>query len=101
MFGLELGNKRGFFLIPQTAVLTSDLGKAVYLVNEKNEAIIQPVVTGKWIGKSWVVTEGLKAGDKVIVDNLIKLRPGILVSPHSVDMSQESPLKQTDSVGKK
>ena len=98
---IATGDQKGVFLIPQTAVLTSDLGKAVYLVNEKNEAIIQPVVTGKWIGKSWVVTEGLKAGDKVIVDNLIKLRPGILVSPHSVDMSQESPLKQTDSVGKK
>ena len=98
---IATGEQKGVFLIPQTAVLTSDLGKAVYLVNEKNEAIIQPVVTGKWIGKSWVVTEGLKAGDKVIVDNLIKLRPGILVSPHSVDMSQESPLKQTDSVGKK
>ncbi|MDC0576309.1 efflux RND transporter periplasmic adaptor subunit [Nitrosomonadaceae bacterium] len=98
---IATGEQKGVFLIPQTAVLTSDLGKAVYLVNEKNEAIIQPVVTGKWIGKSWVVTEGLKAGDKVIVDNLIKLRPGILVSPHSVDMSQESPLKQTDSIGKK
>ena len=98
---IATGEQKGVFLIPQTAVLTSDLGKAVYLVNEKNEAIMQPVVTGKWIGKSWVVTEGLKAGDKVIVDNLIKLRPGILVSPHSVDMSQESPLKQTDSVGKK
>ena len=98
---IATGEQKGVFLIPQTAVLTSDLGKAVYLVNEKNEAIIQPVVTGKWIGKSWVVTEGLKAGDKVIVDNLIKLRPGILVSPHSVDMSQESPLNQTDSIGKK
>ena len=98
---IATGEQKGVFLIPQTAVLTSDLGKAVYLVNEKNEAIIQPVVTGKWIGKSWVVTEGLKAGDKVIVDNLIKLRPGILVSPHSADMSQESSLKQTDSVGKK
>ena len=81
-------------------MLTSDLGRVVYLVNEKNEATIQPVVTGKWVGKNWVVTEGLKAGDKVIVDNLIKLRPGMLVSPHSVDMSQESPLKQNDSVGK-
>ena len=98
---IATGEQKGVFLIPQTAVLTSDLGKAVYLVNEKNEAIIQPVVTGKWIGKSWVVTEGLKAGDKVIVDNLIKLRPGILVSPHSADMSHESSLKQTDSIGKK
>ena len=98
---IATGEQKGVFLIPQTAVLTSDLGKVVYVVNKKNEAVMQPVVTGKWVGKNWVVTEGLKAGDKVIVDNLIKLRPGILVSPHSVDIHQGSPLKQTDSVGKK
>jgi membrane fusion protein (multidrug efflux system) len=79
----------------------SDLGRAVYLVNEKNEDVIQPVVTGKWVGKNWVVTEGLKAGDKVIIDNLIKLRPGIPVSPHPADLSHKPSLKQTDSIGKK
>ena len=62
---------------------------------------MQPVVTGKWVGKDWVVTEGLKAGDKVIIDNLIKLRPGIPVSPNPADMSHESALKKTDFVGKK
>ena len=95
------GEQKGVFLVPQTAVLTSDLGRAVYLVNEKNEAIMRPVVTGKWVGKDWVITEGLKAGDKVIVDNIIKLRPGASVSPHSADMSHESSFKQTDSGGKK
>ena len=55
---------------------TSDMGKTVYVVNEKNEATVRPVVTGRWIGKDWVILEGLKAGDKVIVDNLIKIRPG-------------------------
>ncbi len=62
---------------------------------------MQPVVTGKCVGKNWVVTEGLKAGDKVIIDNLIKLRPGIPVSPNPADMSHESSLKKTDFVGKK
>lgn len=81
------GEHKGVFLVPQVAVLTSDLGRAVYVVNEKNEAIMRPVVTGNWIGKDWVILEGLKAGDKVIVDNLIKLRPGTLVSPHFADMS--------------
>ena len=95
------GEQKGVFLVPQVAVLTSDLGRAVYVVNEKNEAIMRPVVTGDWIGKDWVILEGLKAGDKVIVDNLIKLRPGTPVLPHSADMSHESSFKQTDSGGKK
>ncbi|MEE8327499.1 MAG: efflux RND transporter periplasmic adaptor subunit [Nitrosomonadaceae bacterium] len=95
------GEQKGVFLVPQIAVLTSDLGRAVYVVNEKNEAVMRPVVTGKWVGKDWVILEGLKAGDKVIIDNLIKLRPGTPVSPHSADMSHESSFKQTDSGGKK
>lgn len=94
------GEREGVFLVPQTAVLTSDLGRAVYVVNEKNEAVMQPVVTGSWIGKDWVILEGLKAGDKVIIDNLIKLRSGTLVSPHSVDTNHVLPFEQTNSGGK-
>ena len=50
-------------------------------------------MAGRWIGADWVILEGLKAGDKVIVDNLIKLRPGSPVSPHAPgDMPTEAPL---------
>ncbi|HEV7930679.1 MAG TPA: efflux RND transporter periplasmic adaptor subunit [Nitrosospira sp.] len=79
------GMRDGVYLVPQVAVLTSDMGTTVYVVNDKNEATVRPVVTGRWVGKEWVILEGLKAGDKVIVDNLIKLRPGTpvaLAGPH-------------------
>lgn len=98
---VSTGERKGVFLVPQVAVLTSDLGRAVYVVNEKNEAVMRPVVTGNWIGKDWVILEGLKTGDKVIVDNIIKLRPGTQVLPHSADMNHKSSFKQTDSGGKK
>jgi len=75
------GERDGVFLVPQVAVQTSDLGNIVYIVNEKNEATIQPVVAGQWMGKEWVILNGLKAGDKVIVDNILKLRPGASVAP--------------------
>ena len=77
------GEHPGVFLVPQVAVQTSDLGKSVYVVNEKNEVTVRPVVAGKWIGTDWVILDGLKAGDRVIVDNIIKLRPGALVSPRA------------------
>jgi membrane fusion protein, multidrug efflux system len=76
------GTREGIFLVPQTAVLTGEVGKFVYVANEKNEATIRPVVVAEWQGKDWIVTEGLKANDKVIVDNLIKLRPNAAVAPH-------------------
>jgi membrane fusion protein, multidrug efflux system len=34
------------------------------------------VEVGGWVGADWVVTKGLKDGDQVIIDNLLKLRPG-------------------------
>ena len=37
-------------------------------------------MTGEWKGKDWVILGGLQAGDKVIIDNLIKVRPGMPVT---------------------
>jgi membrane fusion protein (multidrug efflux system) len=75
------GERSGVFVVPQAAVVTSDLGRFVYVVNEKNTATVRPVVAGNWVGTDWVILEGLNAGDKVIVNNIIKLRPGTIVSP--------------------
>ncbi|OIR04523.1 efflux pump periplasmic linker BepD precursor [mine drainage metagenome] len=79
------GKKDGVFVVPQVAVMSNDQGKFVYVVNDKNEATIQPIVVGDWVGKDWVVLSGLNAGEKVIVDNVIKLRPGAQVAPHPLD----------------
>jgi membrane fusion protein (multidrug efflux system) len=78
------GQRDGVFLLPQVAVSTSDQGRFVYVVNEKNEATVRPVVVGDWVGKDWIILEGLKAGDNVIIDNIIKLRPGVQVTPGMV-----------------
>jgi membrane fusion protein (multidrug efflux system) len=74
------GKKDGVFLVPQLAVLNSDQGRFVFVVNEKNQANPRPVVTGEWKGQDWVILNGLKSGDKVIVNNLIKARPGMPVT---------------------
>lgn len=88
------GEKDGVFVVPQTAVVTNDQGKFVFVVNDKNEATIKPIVAGNWIGKNWVILSGLEAGDKVIVDNIIKLRPGAAVSPHPAD---EAPTAKSEA----
>ena len=77
---VNTGKKDGVFLLPQLAVLNSDQGKFVFVVNEKSQATPRPVVTGQWKGKDWVILGGLQAGDKVIIDNLIKVRPGMPVT---------------------
>lgn len=67
------------FLIPQAAVLQTDQGRVVMLIGPEGKVAPRPVKTAEWVGKDWIITEGLAAGDKVIVDNLIKLRPGMPV----------------------
>jgi membrane fusion protein (multidrug efflux system) len=50
---------------------------------DDNKVAPRPVQAGEWHGKDWVILGGLKAGDKVIVDNLMKLKPGAPVAPHA------------------
>ncbi len=79
---LLTGERDGAFLVPQTAVLQTEQGTLVMTVGAENKAAPRPVKAGEWYGKDWVILGGLNAGDKVIVDNLIKLRPGAPVEPH-------------------
>ena len=83
---ITTGIRNGVFLIPQTSVLTGDQGKFVFVADKDKEgkivAAIRPIKEGGWLGNDWVVLEGLKEGDQVIADNLIKVRPGAPVSPH-------------------
>jgi membrane fusion protein (multidrug efflux system) len=83
---ITTGVRNGVFLIPQTAVLTGDQGKFVFVVDKdkdgKTLAAVRPIKEGAWLGNDWVVLAGLKEGDQVIADNLIKVRPGAPVNPH-------------------
>jgi len=76
------------FVLPQVAVLTSDLGRYVYVVDGKNKIAIRPVAVGEWLGKDWIILEGLQAGDHVVVNNLIRLGPGMTVDPELLDESE-------------
>jgi membrane fusion protein, multidrug efflux system len=67
------------FLVPQAAVTQNEQGRAVWVIRE-GQAQPAPIQTAGWSGSDWVVTGGLKAGDQVIVDNLMKLRPGAPVT---------------------
>ncbi|HUQ24258.1 MAG TPA: efflux RND transporter periplasmic adaptor subunit [Burkholderiales bacterium] len=62
--------------VPQRAVLEGPQGKFVYVVNEKSAAEPRPVQAGEWSGEDWIITSGLKEGDRVIVDGVMKLGPG-------------------------
>lgn len=63
--------------VPQRAVMEGPQGKMVYVLGPDNKAVPKPVTVGEWSGKNeWVILTGLAAGDKVIVDGLMKVFPG-------------------------
>jgi membrane fusion protein (multidrug efflux system) len=66
-------------LVPQRAVLEGPQGKFVYVVNAESKAEPRLVQVGEWAGENWVISEGLKAGDRVIVDGVLKIGPGVPV----------------------
>jgi len=51
-------------------------GKFVYVVDEKSTAQARPVEAGQWAGDRWIITSGLKGGERVIVDGVMKIGPG-------------------------
>ena len=65
--------------VPQTAVLQGNLGRFVWIIGADGKAAQRPVEVGDWVGQDWIIRKGLNAGDTVILDNLMKLNPGVAV----------------------
>lgn len=78
-----IGQQDNVFLVPQSAVTQTEGGPVLMLVGPDNKVTPRPVKLGDWQGRNWVVTAGLESGEQVIVDNLIKLRPGATVAPRT------------------
>jgi membrane fusion protein, multidrug efflux system len=89
------GTRTGVFVIPKTAILTGEQGKFAYVAEKNSEgktvAVVKPLEVGTWQGTDWVVLGGLKEGDQLIADNLIKIRPGAEVSPHAMGQAPATP----------
>src|SRR6266571_2963718 len=72
--------KKGALVIPQEAVNELQGNFQVAAVDQNNKVSIRPVKMGERIGAMWEVTEGLKPGDKVVVQGLQKAREGSTVT---------------------
>ncbi len=68
-------------LIPQRAVLQGAKGHFVWVVDKDSKAENRPVTVGDWSGDDWVISEGLREGDRVVVDGGLKLGPGVALNP--------------------
>ncbi len=76
---LILGDEPDALLIPQAALVESQIGKQVFVVDADNKVSVRTVEVGRGYQNQWVVRKGLKKGEKVIVDGTQKVRPGVVV----------------------
>ncbi len=78
---LRQEDKNNVLLVPQKAVQELQGMQSVFTVGEDNKVIARSVVTGERVDERWIIEQGLKPGDRVIVEGLQKARPGAPVNP--------------------
>jgi membrane fusion protein (multidrug efflux system) len=77
-----LAGEQSAILVPQQAILQNEQSRIVMTAGPDGKVAPKPVRIANWIGANAVVTSGLADGELVIVDNLVKVRPGAQVAPH-------------------
>ncbi|MFA9439143.1 efflux RND transporter periplasmic adaptor subunit [Uliginosibacterium sp. sgz301328] len=68
-------------VVPQRAVQQGPRGQFVWVVDKDSKAEQRSIQTDEWKGDGWLVTKGLRAGDRVVVDGTLRLAPGVPLKP--------------------
>jgi membrane fusion protein, multidrug efflux system len=77
----QVAMNKGALLVPQAAVIEVQSMYSVAVVDPGNKAAFRMVKVGDRVGPDWIITDGLKLGDKVIVQGFMKVREGAPVNP--------------------
>ena len=86
---VQTNMKKGALLLPQSAVAQSQGTSQVAVVGSDHKVSMRTVKPGETVGTMWVIDEGLKPGEQVVVEGLQQLREGTLVTPKPVHLSGE------------
>jgi membrane fusion protein (multidrug efflux system) len=87
------GIRKNALLVPQRSVTELQGSFQLDVVGSDDKVQIRPVKTGERIDNLWVITEGLKPGERVIVEGIQKVREGQVVKPKPLEaQSQEAPV---------
>jgi membrane fusion protein, multidrug efflux system len=78
---VETELRRNVILVPQRAIQQLQSEQTVLTVGAGDIVELRPIVTAERVGENWIVQQGLKPGDRVIVEGLLKVRPGARVTP--------------------
>jgi membrane fusion protein (multidrug efflux system) len=87
---IHAGVRPQALLIPQRAVTLTSNSASVLIVGEDDRVVSRPIEVGALRGGSWVVLNGLEAGDRVIVEGLQKVQPGQRVKIASAEATSDA-----------
>ncbi len=77
-------SKPNALLVPQRAVQQGPKGPILFIVGEGNKVEVRDVKATVWRGNDWLIEEGLRPGEKVMVDGFTRVQPGAEVKPVKV-----------------
>ena len=84
---LQTGVEKGVFLIPQSAVIQESDGTYSVFTLDNGKAKKHAVTVGAWNQTDWIIRTGLKSGDKVIIDQILRIRDGHTVTERKASAS--------------
>ena len=82
---LTVGEDPNTLLVPGPALVESQVGTQVFVVNKDNKVESRTVEVGQAYKQQWIIKKGLKKGERVIYDGLQKVRPGVVVNIKAKD----------------
>ena len=77
-------------VIPQKCVIELQGQFSVFVINDENKVETRQIVAGAKIDDFWVIEDGLKAGEKVVIDGIQKVKPGVEVDATDIEFESQS-----------
>ena len=81
---LQTSNNPNALLVPQAAVIEIQSMYQLIVVTPENKAVFRPVKVGDRVGTNWIITDGLKPGERVVVEGILKIQQAAAAAPQLV-----------------
>jgi membrane fusion protein (multidrug efflux system) len=101
---LTRGTRSAALLVPQRGVSRNAKGEATVMVVDKDDKVVERLVTAdRAINGEWLITSGLNAGERVVLDGLQKVKPGAPVKavPAAEQMNAAAPASAAAEVARR
>ncbi len=91
----EAGTQESIIVPQKAVVIETDGSKAVWIVDDNNTANKRKVQTSTSYANNWVISSGLKSGDKIIVEGAMMLQQGAQVEPTNIKQKQSNSVNES------